>query len=209
MRALAVTVAALLVTACGGLDNSPLRVGIIRGVVSDPAPDALVFVEQLPALATRPGADGRFELARVPQGEVTLVVLASPLRAERQRVVVGGASVAELGAVGAAPGVPVELEVSVPSRQSRAGAVFEVGGVPLSQRVDRDGEVRLALPRGCLPVRVSLRGLGALEREVCVESEPREVRFLLPAPDGSPGREGCSVTGCESGYACQSSGACE
>lgn len=209
MRALAATVTGLLVAACGGLDNSPLRLGVIRGVVSDPTPESLVFVEELPSLNTRPGADGRFELLSVPQGEVTLVVLASPLRAQRRKVVVGGASVAEVGSLGATAGVSVELEVQVPSHQSRVGAVIEVAGVALPQKVDRDGEVHLALPPGCLPVRVSLRGLGAVQNEVCVESEFREVRFVLPTPDGSPGREGCSVTGCDQGYVCKSSGACE
>ncbi|MBL8922163.1 MAG: hypothetical protein JNJ54_25160 [Myxococcaceae bacterium] len=208
MRALSLTVLALHVAACGGLDNTPLRFGVIRGVVKEPTADSLVFVEEAPTRHSRPGADGRFELTSVPQGEVTLVVLASPLRAERQRVSVGGAMVAELGSVGAAAGVPVEFEVSVPSRQRREGAVFEVAGVPLSQRVER-GEVQLALPSGCLPVRVSLRGLGDVEREVCVERERREVRFALPPPDGSPGREGCPVTGCDDGYTCRSSGACE
>ena len=55
-----------------------------------------------------------------------------------------------------------------------------------------------------------MRCLGADEKTLCDEAPKcREVDFELLEPDGSPGREGCSVSGCENGHVCRSSGACE
>lgn len=209
MRALLATAVLAVLSACGGLDNAPLRVGLVRGLVVDPTPESLVFVENAPALVTRPGAAGTFELS-VPQGDVTLVVLASASRAERRALVVQGGGVTEAGSLGTLAGARLEAEVHVPSLQSRAAATLEVGGVLMTQRPNVDGEIAVGLPSGCFPVRVVLRGLGVVEKEVCLQApEVREVHFDLPAPDGSPGREGCSVTGCEAGYACRSNGTCE
>ncbi|MDP1919289.1 MAG: hypothetical protein Q8L14_23770 [Myxococcales bacterium] len=208
MRAHLVSVVALVLAACGGFDNTPLRLGVVRGVVSSPTIETVVLVEQLPALFTRPSADGRFELTGVPQGEVTLLVLASASNAERLTVNVRGGEVAEVGSVGQTPGARLEIEVRVPSFQSRSKTTVQVNGFTLQQRLDRDGDVTIALPSGCYPVIVSLPGLGVVEKQVCVEAPTRrEVHFDLLVPDGSPGREGCSVTGCDL-FTCRSDGSC-
>jgi hypothetical protein len=208
MRARFVSVVAIALSACGGFDNTPLRLGVVRGVVSNPTIDTVVMVEQLPALSTRPSPDGSFELTGVPQGEVTLLVLASASNAERLTVNVRGGEVAELGSVGQTPGARLEIEVRVPSFQSRAKTTVQVNGVTLQRALSRDGEVSVALPSGCYPVIVSLPGLGSVEKQVCVEAPTRrEEHFDLLVPDGSPGREGCSVTGCDL-FTCRSDGSC-
>lgn len=209
MRALFASVAVLL-AGCGGLDNSVLRLGVVRGVVMNPTIDSLVIVEQLPELNTRPAADGRFEISGVPQGDISLLVLASGTNAERLTVKVQGGAVSELGTVSAKQGARLAVHVHVPSNQSRANAVVTVAGVVIQKKLDREGEVEIALPTGCYPVNVSIRGLGSIEKQVCVEApKSREVDFELPEPDGSPGREGCSVSGCETGKVCRSNGSCE
>lgn len=209
MRALFASVAVLL-AGCGGLDNSVLRLGVVRGVVMNPTIESLVIVEQQPELNTRPAADGRFEIAGVPQGDISLLVLASGTNAERLTVKVQGGAVSELGTVSPKQGARLAVHVHVPSNQSRANAVVTVAGVVVQKKLDREGEVEIALPTGCYPVNVSIRGLGSVEKQVCVEApKSREVDFELPEPDGSPGREGCSVSGCESGKVCRSNGSCE
>lgn len=209
MRALLVSVAVLL-AGCGGLDNSVLRLGVVRGIVSNPTIDSLVIVEQLPELNAKPAADGRFEIAGVPQGDISLLVLASGTNAERLNVKVQGGAVSELGTVTPRVGARLDVHVHVPSNQSRANAVVTVAGVVVQKKLNREGEVEIALPTGCYPVNVSIRGLGAVAKQVCVEApKSREVDFELLDPDGSPGREGCSVSGCEAGYVCRSNGSCE
>lgn len=209
MRALLVTVALVVLAACGGLDNGPLRLGVIRGVVPNPTIDTVVLVEQAPALSTRPSADGHFELTGVPQGDVTLLVLASATHAERLTVNVRGGEVAEVGSVGQTPAARLEIVVHVPSNQSRLQTKVQVNGVTLQKPLDREGEVAIALPTGCYPVIVSIPGLGSLEKQVCMQAPTmREVQFELPEPNGTPGREGCSVSGCEPGYSCRSDGSC-
>lgn len=209
MRALLASVAVLL-AGCGGLDNSVLRLGVVRGVVMNPTIESLVIVEQLPELNAKPAADGRFEIAGVPQGEISLLVLASGTNAERLTVKVQGGAVSELGTVSPKLGARLAVHVHVPSNQSRANAVVTIAGAVVQKKLDREGEVEVALPTGCYPVKVAIRGLGAVEKQVCVEApKSREVDFELLEPDGSPGREGCSVSGCENGHVCRSSGACE
>lgn len=209
MRARFVSMVAFVLAACGGFDNTPLRLGVVRGVVSSPTIETVVLVEQLPSLSTRPSADGRFELSGVPQGDVSLLVLASSTHAERLTVNVRGGEVAEVGTVGQKPGARLEIVVHVPSNQSRARAQVQVNGVTLQQPLDFEGEVAIALPTGCYPVVVSVPGLGSLEKQVCMQAPTmREVQFELPEPNGTPGREGCSVSGCEPGFSCRSNGSC-
>ncbi|MBL8933993.1 MAG: hypothetical protein JNM69_05560 [Archangium sp.] len=209
MRALLASVAVMVFGACGGLDNAPLRLGVVRGVVMNPTLDSLVIVEQLPELNAKPATDGRFEIAGVPQGQISLLVLASGTNAERLTVNVQGGAVSEVGTVAPKAGARLTVHVHVPSNQSRANAVVTVAGVVIQKKLDREGEVEFALPSGCYPVNVAIRGLGAVEKQVCVEAPKyREVDFELLPPDGSPGREGCTVSGCESGYVCRSNGSC-
>lgn len=206
----ALLISLLVLGACGGLDNSVLRLGVVRGVVMNPTVESLVIVEQLPELNAKPGADGRFEIAGVPQGDISLLVLASRTNAERLTVKVQGGAVAELGTLSPKAGARLSVHVHVPSNQSRANAVVTVAGVVVQKKLDREGEVEVALPTGCYPVNVAIRGLGAIEKQVCVEApKSREVDFELREPDGSPGREGCSISGCESGYVCRSDGSCD
>lgn len=209
MRALLASML-LVLAGCGGLDNSVLRLGVVRGVVMNPTIESLVIVEQLPELNAKPAADGRFEIAGVPQGDISLLVLASGTNAERLTVKVQGGAVAELGTLSPKAGARLAVHVHVPSNQSLTSAVVTVAGVVVQKKLDREGEVEVALPTGCYPVNVAIRGLGAVAKQVCVEApKSREVDFELLEPDGSPGREGCSVSGCEQGYVCRSSGACE
>ena len=209
MRALLVSVLAVVLAACGGFDNTLLRLGVVRGVVPSPTIETVVQVEQLPALSTRPSADGRFELTGVPQGDVTLLVLASGTQAERLTVNVRGGEVSELGNVGQKPGARLEIVVHVPSNQSRLQTRVQVNGITLQQPLNVEGEVAIALPTGCYPVVASIPGLGSLDKQVCMQAPTmREVQFELPEPNGTPGREGCSVSGCEPGYSCRSNGSC-
>ncbi len=216
MRALLASVV-LVASACGGLDNTPLRLGNIRGVVQNVTPTSLVATEPtetLPSvLSTRPQADGRFEFLGVPQGEVKLLILSSSTTAERLTLNVQGGSIVDVGAVGAAPSAQLRLIVEPPAFLGFEKATIQVGALDLTQPLEliqgHEGLARIGLPTGCYPTVVSIPGLGSVSKNVCVESPlTRTVEFEFPFPDGSPGREGCSLSGCLSGHSCLSNGFC-
>lgn len=216
MRALLASVL-LCASACGGLDNGPLRLGNIRGVVQNMTPTSIVSTEATETfptvISTKPQADGRFELVGVPQGEVKLLILSSSTTAERITLNLQGGSVADVGAVGAAPSAQLRLVVEPPAFLSFDKATIHVGALELTRPLEliqgHEGLARIGLPSGCYPTVVAIPGLGSLSKNVCVEAPlTKTVEFEFPFPDGSAGREGCSVSGCLSGHTCLSNGLC-
>lgn len=197
-------------SACGGLDNVPLTRGVVRGTLVGADGDALVAVVGTPALSARPDALGRFTLTEVPLGAVDLLMLVNRASAERRQVTVTGGGVADVGEVAGRPVGTLEVKLRLPDNLSPRAAGVTVVGTPLVRGVDVLGEVELGLPAGCYAVRGVVPGVLPVERPACLpEGGALEVELDFPRPDGSPGQEGCSVTGCVDGYVCRPDGRCE
>jgi hypothetical protein len=209
MRTAPFIVALACFVACGSLDNEPLRTGVIRGQLANPDSGALVAVVGREDLSTRPDAEGRFELRSVPVGPRELLVLINASQSRRLSVDVGPASIVELGVVEAAPSVEFEVYVKSPGGQRVTGGTVALLGTPLVKSIKPpEDEAEFHLPPGCYEALVSVPGLGSTTVSGCLDSAPLELDALLDVPDGSPGREGCEVTGCKGLLACQPDRSC-
>ena len=208
MRALlAIVIVGLL--GCGGLSNDPLRRGIVRGTLEKPTPESAVVIEELPEFLARPDQNGRFELVDVPQGPVTLIVLASESNADRVPVEVLGGQVTEVGAVGGRAGALVEVRLTAPEKYGLAKATVSVRGLPVERSLKTGVTVVTVPPIGCFTFDLSAPGLGQATQRLCVEGATRYgVDFALTEPDGTAGREGCSVSGCAGQFVCKADGTC-
>lgn len=208
--------AALLLTftclgaGCGSLENEPLLTGVIRGQVLGADQDALVMVLGHEELTRIPDAEGRFELVGVPVGSAELLVLINFFQSRRLTVEVGAASIVELGEV--APTLSGEFEVylKAPGGQRVTGGRMILLGTPLSSSVrPPEDEAEVDVPAGCYDAEVRVPGLGVEVVSGCVPEGGVFKRILtFPVPDGSPGREGCPVTGCQGLLTCQADLSC-
>lgn len=208
-RALVIALVTVL-AGCGGLENVPLTKGVVRGSFVGADAQALVAVVDQPGLSARPAADGSFELKDVPHGDVELLLIVNASAAERRTVTVLGGGVADVGSVAGRPAGAVELHFRLPDLLSPRAGSATVKGTAIAQSVDELGETTLTLPAGCYVVRGEVPGVAAVERPVCaLEGVSLELEFDFPRPDGSPGQEGCSVSGCEDGAVCKADGRCE
>lgn len=203
-------IALVALTGCGSLDNEPLLVGVIRGQLANTDETALVAVVGRDDLVTRPDFEGRFELSQVPLGSVDLLVVINALESRRFTVEVGAASVVELGAVAPAPSAHFELYVRAPGGQRVNGGTVALLGTPLTARIrGAESEADFNLPAGCYEAQVAVAGLGTTTVSGCVDAGGRFERIItLAEPDGSPGREGCSVSGCQGLLVCQADRSC-
>ncbi len=214
MRTCSAIAALLVLAGCGGFDNLPLTEGVVRGQVAEAQPGrALVSVLGRPDLLTRPSGSGEFVLSRVPQGATELFIVASDQKALRAPVVVRGAAVEDLGLLTPRLGAFLKLHLRTSGHQRLGRTLVEVAGTPYAQvTVSDDGNSLVGpLPEGCYDVAAQVPGFGLLKQSVCLlEDDELELELDLPEPDGSPGREGCLVTGCEAGaYTCRGDGRCE
>ena len=209
MRALLATVVVFGLLGCGGFDNDPLRRGTVRGTLEKVTPESAVVIEELPEFFVKPDEKGRFELVDVPQGPVTLLVLASEVNAERLPVEVKGGQVTEVGSVGNRAGALVVVRLTAPEKYGVANARVSVRGLRLERSL-RTGVTEVTVPAiGCFTFDLSAPGLGADSKQLCVEGATRyAVDFTVAVPDGSEGREGCSVSGCVEGFMCKADGTC-
>jgi hypothetical protein len=209
MRALLATLLVVAVSACGGLENEPLTLGVVRGSLVGANAKSTVSIFHQPQLAAVVDATGSFELRGVPQGNVEVLALISNTHAERISVTVQGGGVADLGARAGRPVSTLELELSPPSFQRVDHGTVVVEGTPLVLSLEEPGEWVFYTPAGCSQVKASVPGLGTKTTEICAsENLHHEVHLAFPPPDGSPGREGCKVTGCLAGLSCHADGAC-
>lgn len=206
----AITSALLFALAgCGGLENVPLTLGVIRGSLVGADANASVSVLGTPELAAKPDATGAFQITNVPQGNVELLAIISATTAVRMPVTVRGGAVAELGQVHPGPSGELEVEARAPSGQSVLLGKATIKGTTLSKPLNLLGEAEFRLAVGCYVAEVDVPGLGAAEKDVCVvENVHTELEVQLAPPDGSKGREGCSVSGCLPGLSCQADGSC-
>ena len=200
-----------LLSACGSIDNAPLRVGNVRGslTLSDPSV-AVVSVVGNPDLVTSVSPGGRFELKNVPVGAVELFVLASSESALRVPVHVQGARTADLGQLAPRPGGFLELEVAAPGGQALSEASVTVEGTPLRKlRVERGGRARVGpLPEGCYAVTVYAAGFPPQAQKSCVgPGEKKPVKVDLEADPGYA-QNGCQYSGCVDGRVCAQDGRC-
>jgi hypothetical protein len=201
----------VLTSACGGLDNRPFETGVIRGQVVGAEANALVAVVGHEELVTSLDPEGFFELRGVPLGPQELIVIATLRQALRFTVQVGGANVVQLGVVQTKPTVHFEVYVRAPGGQRVAGTVF-LDGTPISGAIRGfESEAEFNLPAGCYDVRAVAAGLGEERLSLCIPDDALVIErtLTMPVPDGSPGREGCVVSGCQGALMCAADLSCE
>lgn len=210
MRSLTAIALFALLSGCGGLDNDPLTLGVVRGRLT--RADAKAWASLLGRPETRQplSASGAFEFRDVPHGTTEVIAVANGTEALRKPVEVSGAAVTDVGALNPRPGGFLELQVESKSRLALTGGTATIAGVPFEVQLSADGDADIGpLPLGCYSVHLSLPGSGAYDQEACTEEGVREhLELSLPEPDGSPGHEGCGVTGCQAGLTCGLSGRC-
>jgi len=201
---------ACLGAGCGSLDNEPLRTGTIRGQLANTDTSALVSVIGHEALVTAPDAEGRFVLDGVPLGPVELLVVINLRQSRRLSVEVGAASIVELGPVEPAISGDFEIYVKAPGGQRVTGGSAVLVGTPLVSSVrPPEDEAEFHLPAGCYEAVVTVPGLGGGTVNGCLEAGGLFEHILqLEVPDGSAGREGCVVTGCQGLLTCQPDRSC-
>jgi hypothetical protein len=204
------TIALAALTACGGLENAPLRTGTVHGQLMGIDAEARVGVLGHEELTATPGPDGRFVLEGVPTGQVELLVVINALQAQRLSVNVEGASILDVGTVAARPAGRIEIAVLSLGGHRLTGGTVSVVGTPFTSPIrPPENEASLVVPAGCYEIRVAVPGLGTALTSGCVEeSFQLEKRVVLESPDGSFGREGCSVTGCRAGLSCGADRSC-
>jgi hypothetical protein len=212
LKRLLTTLALCALSACGGFENEPLTVGVVRGqlagTVGEGAVVAVIGHEQL---VTRPDAMGRFELRNVPIGPADLLIISSQEESRRLSITVGSASVVELGVLTPRPSARFEIYLSAEGGHRTSGGSVTLVGTPLVSSVQAmlDNEAEFFVPGGCYTAHVVVPGLGQTTVDGCVaEGGLFERRLAFGLPDGTEGQEGCSVTGCEDGLACQADRSC-
>jgi hypothetical protein len=209
MRALVATLVLVAASACGGLENEPLTLGIVRGSLLGASAKTSVSIFHQTQLSAVVDATGAFELRGVPQGEVEVLALISTTHAERIKVSVQGGGVTDVGVRAGRPVSTLELELQPPSFQRVDRGTVVVEGTPLSLKLEEPGEWVFYTPEGCYQVTATVPGLGSKTTQICAtESVQHEVHLAFPPPNGSPGREGCRVSGCLVGLECHADGAC-
>ena len=201
---------ACLGAGCGSFDNQPLLTGTIRGQLANTDTSALVSVIGHEALVTAPDAEGRFALEGVPLGTAELFVVINLRESRRFTVEVGAASIVELGPVEPALSGDFEVYVKAPGGQRVTGGQAVLVGTPLVVSIKPpEDEAEFHLPAGCYETILTVPGLGSGSISGCIEAAGLfERNLLLEPPDGSPGREGCVVTGCQGLLTCQADRSC-
>jgi hypothetical protein len=207
---LAAALLPLFAAGCGNLENAPLRVGTVRGQLTDYDPAvALVSVVGEPGVLANVDAQGRFTLEGVPAGPAELFIVATREKAARLPVRVPGGDSVDVRSV--VPGSAGFFDLRVKATQARrvtAGQVT-VEGTPFQQLLlDGAGALRVGpLPDGCYGVTVKATGLLETRAEACVGAgEKKELKVTL---DGDADGRGCVATGCEDGRVCAPNGRCE
>ena len=125
------------------------------------------------------------------------------------QVQVGAAAIVDLGQVNPPATSRLEFHVVAAGGHLLSGGTFTLAGTSFTKRIGGEGEVELSVPPGCYDARAAVPGLGELTLSFCATagmSVERTITFGLP--DGSAGREGCSVTGCRLGLVCGGDRSC-
>jgi hypothetical protein len=207
-------------SACGGFENQPLGWAAIRGSLVGAGAGSKVSIfghpeltdapstNELKALAADPTSTWAFELTKVPTDEETvdLMLLISPQRARRMSVhVVPG----QVQSIPAQVGEQISMlvaDLDAPSHQLVRKGQVKIDGTSIAISVE-ESEPEIPVPAGCYTITATVPGLGTITSPQACVGPGRVLRepMHFPEPDGSPGREGCSVTGCESGYKCERS----
>ena len=203
---------AVLLCGCGGFDNSPLTLGEVRGQLSMVTSSrAFIAVLGAPESKQQLDATGVFSLKALVPGPVELIAVGGEEWAARVAAQIDAAKVLDLGQVALYPAGEIEVFPEVPSHQQVLVPTLTIEGTPWQRlRLNQEGRLHVeGMPSGCWTVTVASTGLSPSSQEVCLnQGEHKRVDLALGAPDGKVGSEGCRVSGCEFGYACESDGAC-
>jgi hypothetical protein len=203
-------VIAVALVGCGGLDNRPLRSGAVQGQVMNCEPSVAVVGIVGSSSSTAVDSACHFRIDDVPVGQAQLFVVATPGTALSQTITVEAASVLDLGELHAPHAATLHVKVQAPARQVVSGELL-VPGVPLAaQPIDMGGNVSAGpFPDGCWSVTVDAAGLGQLEQMACFTGgADMSLDVTMPKPDGTKGKEGCSVSGCQAQSVCMPDGSC-
>lgn len=217
MRRLAFAATALVLAACGRLESPDLGTGTVRGRLVGGRAGAYVYPLGLPEAKALVAADGRFEIERVPAGDVSLVVIdgADPIDGARRAgivlVEVEGAEENEIDEIDASA-LPLAGRVFALPRAA-GGAVpamprFTVVG---TDQIDvGPGPTGLAaldpLPPGSFELTAAMDGY-ATARVALVVTSATLLQEVPLAVDPSSEAPGCGATGgCVNGLVCVGSG---
>ncbi len=211
----------LLLSGCGGFDTHPLTHAILRGTLVGAGPSSMATIfghpelvdvptpSELSALSAQPNTNWAFELTDVPSGSIELLLIISPERADRLKMDIEGGEAEELTPQVGQRISTLQADFDAPSHQLIRRGTVTVVGTPIKRSVEVS-ELLLDVPAGCYDVQATVPGLGT--KTVTGNCVTAGVLMRVPIhfdePDGSPGREGCAVTGCEHDYECKSNGRC-
>ncbi len=204
MRALIASLVVVGLSACGGLENEPLTLGIVRGSLERASASGWVAIAGRPTTRQALGAGGTFEFRDLQHGEIELFGVANDAEALRRTVAVEGGGITQLGQLAAHPGGFVSVDVKTSTGLFLGRGTVEIPNQPWTTTLDILGHGSLGpLPVGCWDIHLSIPGAAVLERQACTtEGGTEAAEFDLVEPDGTPGHEGCAITGCQDGLEC-------
>lgn len=162
-----VAAATVVLTACGGLDNRPLRTGTVIGQLQAcEAPDSVVGVVGDPSLNVTAGADCAFRLDGIEPGPVELFVAASAKKVMLVGLEARAATLTDLGVLDPRPGAFIRLSAHAAGNPE---GELTAPDLPLrATAIGKSGMARLGpLPKGCFRFEVALSGLGKKALSQC------------------------------------------
>lgn len=207
---------------CGGFESHPLTHAVLRGSLVGAGPSSMATIlgkpelvdvptaSELAVLSGQTNANWAFELNDVPSGPIELLLFISGQRADRLKMDIEGGEVEELTPQVGQRISTLRVDLEAPSHQLIRRGTVRVLGTPIKRSIELS-EMYLAVPAGCYALEASVPGLGTKTvTESCVAPGlSKSVPIYFDEPDGSPGREGCSVTKCDYDYECKKGGECE
>lgn len=211
LRHIVAMLLALGAAGCGNLENAPLRVGTVKGRLTESHGSvAMVSVVGAPGVRGNVAEDGSFTLERVPAGPAELFIVATPEKALRLPVTVQGGRSVALGDVVPREAGFLELRVKAPDKLRVGGGQASVKGTPFQRmQLDEQGRLRVGpLADGCYTLSITAPGFSAVSTEACVGSgEKKEMKVDLEVPGGN-GHASCEQAGCVDGSRCAPNGQC-
>jgi hypothetical protein len=218
LRPLTILAAALALWGCGGLSTPDLAHGNVAGRIVGASPGASVYPLGRPELEVAVGADGSFELAGLPTGNVTLVLYDGLLRAEQSTVAVAGATRMSIVRYGELAPVPDDRKMALGALVV-ATVLPQGGGAPVAvglsvKQTDRAGTAASngaiafpPLPAGTFELTAAMPGYLAAQQPFTVVPGQTLGLELRLAVDPAEPKLGCAASGgqCRNGLKCDAS----
>jgi hypothetical protein len=178
LRALATT--AVLLCACGGLDNRPLMTGSVSGIAAACDPDAVVGIVGDASVRVAPDATCRFRIEGLQPGALQLYVAPTARKVALVGVEVEATKQADVGAVEGLQGAFARVRVSAPGKSDYQGEVTAPDLPITATALGRSGNARIGpFPEGCFRIEVTLYDLGKKSTTNCLQ-EGDEADVVIP-----------------------------